>query len=507
MSADPQLERNGRDSRRVARVLAEGAFSRSAGAPLIEGNQVRLLKDALENYPAWMGAIRAAKQHIQFESYCIHEDDVGREFADALIAKAGQGVRVRIVYDWMGARGKTSKRFWNRLRAAGIEVRCYNPPRLDSPFGWVSRDHRKMLAVDGQIGFISGLCVGMAWVGDPARKIEPWRDTGVEVRGNAVADVERAFAHVWATLGEPIPEAELICGDSGIPAGDTSVRVVATVPMTAGMSRVDELVAALARKRLWLTDAYYAGTTSFVQALKAAAKDGVDVRLLVPNGTDIPLLRPLSRAGYRPLLEAGVRVFEWNGAMLHAKTAVADGRWARVGSSNLNISSWFGNCELDLVVEDDSFAREMEEMYVRDLTNATEIVLDIRNKIRAPGEPLHPHPVLTSGGSVGRAAAGALRIGSAVGAAFTNRRAFEPVEARILVTVGTLLLGLAILLVFLPAVLVYPAVVLFLWMGAALLYRAYNLHRKHKQDTAGVKEGATPECTANRHEKLQSNRH
>jgi hypothetical protein len=111
-----------------------------------------------------------------------------------------------------------------------------------------------------------------------------------------------------------------------------SVRVVATVPMTAGMIRVDELVAALARKKLWLTDAYYAGITSYVQALKAAAKDGVDIRLLVPGGSDIPILRPLSRAGYRPLLEAGARVFEWNGPMLHAKTAVAE--WT-VGPSGI----------------------------------------------------------------------------------------------------------------------------------------------------------------------------
>ena len=121
-----------------------------------------------------------------------------------------------------------------------------------------------------------------------------------------------------------------------------SLRVVASVPATAGMFRVDQLVAALARDRLWLTDAYFAGTTTYVQALKAAAKDGVDVRLLLPNGTDIPILRPLSRAGYRPLLEAGVRVFEWNGTMLHAKTAVADGRWARVGSTMLNIASGVG---------------------------------------------------------------------------------------------------------------------------------------------------------------------
>lgn len=122
------------------------------------------------------------------------------------------------------------------------------------------------------------------------------------------------------------------------------------------MFRFDQLVTALARRRLWLTDAYYAGVAAYVQALKAAARDGVDVRLLVPNGTDIPILRPLSRAGYRPLLEAGVRVFEWNGTMVHAKTAVADGQWGRVGSTNLNIASWLGNCELDAVIEEELFA-------------------------------------------------------------------------------------------------------------------------------------------------------
>src|SRR6185436_11141413 len=123
----------------------------------------------------------------------------------------------------------------------------------------------------------------------------------------------------------------------------------------------DQLVAALARNRLWLTDAYFAGTTTYVQALRAAARDDVDVRLLVPNGTDIPILRPLSRTGYRTLLESGVRVFEWNGPMMHAKTAVADSRWARVGSSNLNVASWFGNCELDVMIEDERFTRLMEE--------------------------------------------------------------------------------------------------------------------------------------------------
>jgi cardiolipin synthase A/B len=192
-----------------------------------------------------------------------------------------------------------------------------------------------MLAVDGRVGFIAGLCVGQMWVGDPEKNIDPWRNTGVEVRGPAVAAIEKAFAEVWAMLGSRIPDTEYISQGALARAGNVNVRVLATLPATAGLFRVDQLVAALARKRLWLTDAYYAGTTSYVQALKAAAMDGVDVRLLLPNGTDIPLLRPLSRAGYRPLLDAGVRVYEWNGTMLHAKTAAADGHWTRVGSSTL----------------------------------------------------------------------------------------------------------------------------------------------------------------------------
>jgi cardiolipin synthase len=505
MSAALQLHDRESKTMGDVRALANQAFSRAAGTPLVEGNSVRLLKDARENYPAWLDAIGAAKRYIHFESYIIHEDDAGRMFAEALIARARQGVRVRLIYDWMGGFGKTSRSFWNHLRAGGIEVRCYNSPRLDSPLGWLSRDHRKMLAVDGQVGFITGLCVGRMWVGVPEKKIEPWRDTGVEVRGPAVADIERAFAQVWAMMGEPIPEHELANRDELAPEGDMSMRIVASVPATAGLFRLDQLIAALAKKRLWLTDAYYAGMTTYVQALRAAVKDGVDVRLLVPNGTDIPILRPLSRAGYRPLLEAGVRVFEWNGTMLHAKTAVADGNWARVGSTNLNFSSWFGNCELDAVVEDETFAREMEEMYLEDLTNATEVVLDAKHKVRAPGEPRRPHPVMTSGGgSASRAAAGTIRIGNTIGAAFTNRRVLEPIEARIMLTTGALLLSLAILFYFFPRVLVYPVILFFVWTSIALLYRGYKLHRKGEPDA--LQEEVAPSRARKVPQDVESNR-
>jgi cardiolipin synthase len=467
-----------RQTRHVLRELADRALSRAAGARLIGNNQVRLLRNASENYPAWLDAINMAKHHVHFESYFICEDDAGQQFADALIVKAREGLRVRLIYDWMGNFGKASRRFWSRLRAGGVDVRCYNPPRIGSPLGWVSRDHRKLLVVDGSLGFVSGLCVGDMWIGDPIRETDPWRDTGVEVQGPAVSELEQAFAQIWALTGQPIPGNELIQPGAPVSAGNVDARIVTSLPATAGMIRLDELVAALARRRLWLADAYFGGTASYLQALGAAAKDGVDIRLLVPGATDIRVLRPLSRAGYRPLLEAGVRVFEWNGTMMHAKTAVADGHWARVGSTNLNVASWFGNCELDVVVEDDTFAREMEAMYLQDLTSATEIVLDLKMKVRPLGKSQR-RPVAASGtGSAGRSVAGAIRIGHAIGAALTNRRELEPVEARIMLTVGLILLTLAVVFALFPRLLVYPLVIFCVWLAVTLLYRGYQLHRK-----------------------------
>ena len=465
------------DKKATVRTLASQAFSRAAGAPLVEGNNVLLLKDAKENYPAWLNAIAEAKHYIHFESYILHQDEAGWMFADALAAKAREGVCVRLLYDWMGGVGKTSRSFWNHLRAAGVDVRCYNPPRWDSPFGWLSRDHRKTLTIDGRVGFVTGLCVGRMWVGEPEKNLQPWRDTGIAVYGPSVAHIEQAFSDVWSMTGEPLPDDEVVRRDAVRKAGNVALRVVASEPITAGMLRVDQLIATLARERLWLTDAYYAGTTSYVQALRSAARDGVDVRLLVPSASDIPILKPLSRAGYRPLLEAGVRVFEWNGTMLHAKTAVADCNWARVGSTNLNIASWFGNLELDVVIEDVPFARSMEESFLQDLENATEIVLDAKLKLRTPNQPHRPHALTTSGGgSGGRAAAGAIRIGNAVGAAFTNRRVLEPVEARLMLTAGLVLPVVAIVLWIFPLILIYPLVVIMFWISLALLYRAYRLH-------------------------------
>jgi cardiolipin synthase len=168
--------------------------------------------------------------------------------------------------------------------------------------------------------------------------------------------------------------------------------------------------------------------------------------------------------------------------MLHAKTGVADGHWARVGSTNLNIASWFGNCELDAVVEDDAFAHQMEQMYLEDLGNATEIVLDRMRKLSAPGEPRHARAASTSGGSASRAAAGAMLIGNAIGAAFTNRRVLGPIEARLAITTGLLLCGFSMLFAIFPEALAFPLVALGAWGGVALLYRGHELYRRQKKD-------------------------
>jgi cardiolipin synthase A/B len=465
------------------RALADLAFSRAAGAPLVPGNKVRVLRDATENYPAWLEAIRSAQSRIHFESYIIHSDDVGREFAEALAAKAREGVRVRLIYDWLGALGAASYRFWKPLRQAGVEVRCFNPPRLDSPLGWLSRDHRKLLSVDSRIAFITGLCVGRRWVGDPRRGIEPWRDTGVAIEGPAVVDIEQAFATMWATLGLPISEKELPHEREAIPAaGDVALRVVASMPNIAGVYRLDQLIAAIARRSIWLTDAYFVGTTPYVEALKAAAMDGVDVRLLVPRASDIPVMRAVSRAGFRGLLEAGVRIFEWNGPMVHAKTAVADGRWARVGSTNLNLASWIGNWELDVIAEDERFSREMEDMYAQDLAHSIEIILREKRKVRPAAEPTgNGPPRKIASGSAGRAATGVVRIGNAVGAAITNHRVLGPAEARIMFNVAWLLLLLTVVAIRWPRVVAVPIAVLGGWVAISLLIRAYRLRCRRNE--------------------------
>ncbi len=353
-------------------ALMDRAMDRVAGGRPIPGNRVELLFDGPAVYPAMLERIAAATHWIHLDNYIIRDDATGRMMMGALAERARSGIRVRVLTDWFGS-FTTPGRLWNELRAAGGEVRKFQPPDFLHPFANLTRDHRKLLVADGRLGVTGGLCIGNEWAGDAAANRQPWRDTGIAVDGPAAGVLDRAFAAVWNRIGPPLAEDEL---SADVPAlGDAAVRVVAGEPGGVRASRTTELLLAGAAERVWLTDAYLVAPRGIYRALLDAAREGVDVRLLVPGTSDLPHVRNLTRTGYRELLRSGVRIYEWRGPMLHAKTIVVDGRWSRVGSTNMNLSSLIANYELDVLVDDQELARELEAQFRRDLDRSVEVTL------------------------------------------------------------------------------------------------------------------------------------
>jgi cardiolipin synthase len=320
---------------------------RSSDAGQIVGNSARLLVDGTQAFPAWLAAIHAAEQWIHLENYILRDDRTGCLFRDALAEKARAGVRVRVLYDWVGC-WATPRSFWRPLRDAGAEVRAFAPPRVADPLRFMRRDHRKVVAVDGDYASVAGMCIGDEWAGSPHEGITAWRDTGVEFRGPAAAAIDRAFARTWRAAGPPLPPGEVPDPEQVAPRGDVAVRVVEGEPGKSRIYRLMQFVAVGVERRLWMTDPYFVLPPAMVEALASTARDGVDVRVLVPAYNNWPIVGGMSRAGYRPLLEAGVRLFEWEGPMIHAKTAGGGREWARVGSTNMNLASPAGNWELDV---------------------------------------------------------------------------------------------------------------------------------------------------------------
>src|SRR5438270_7015503 len=262
----------------------------------------------------------------------------------------------------------------------------------------------------------------------------------VAVSGPAAAALDSAFARIWSRAGPALPPDELASDPA--PCGSSIVRVVEGMPGRARVYRTVELLAASAAERLWITDAYLIAPAPLYASLIDAARSGVDVRLLVPGASDLPILRNFTRVGYRDLLRAGVRVFEYQGPMVHAKTMLVDRRWARVGSTNLNVSSLLTNYELDLVAECEQLAEELAAQFRRDLASSREIVLQPRRLslpprlVGAPGEPEPPDPAhKRSGYELGAVAVVALRR-----VAGGLRRAIAATAALTLEGIGTLLL-------------------------------------------------------------------
>ena len=350
------------------------AVVRASDAPLREGNRLVLLKDGANTYDDWLTQISRAERWVHLENYIIRADEVGHRFAEALCKKAAEGVRVRVLYDWFGCLD-TPRAFWRQLRSAGVEVRAVNPPMLGSPLGAIRRDHRKLLAIDGEYASTGGVCIADGWLVTSPETGLPYRDTAVSVKGPAVADLEQAFAGTWTEAGKPLPDEERPRVEDIAAAGDEAVRVIIQEPRRMRTLRMLQLLTGAVEQRLWITDAYFLSMPILTQSLMAAARDGVDVRVLVPATNDLPWIGALSRTGYQQFLEAGVRIFEYGGPMIHAKTLVADGRWSKVGSTNLNFSSLFANWEIDLTVDDPGFASQMEQLFEEDLAGAREVHL------------------------------------------------------------------------------------------------------------------------------------
>jgi cardiolipin synthase A/B len=414
------------------------AIERTSWARAIAGNTLQHFADSPAALDAMLDLIAGAQHWVHFENYIIRDDGTGRRFADALAERACAGVHVRVVYDALGSLG-TGFRYWRALRRAGVEVRAFHPLISGHPFDLFVRDHRKLLVVDGTRAMLGGLCIGDEWAGDAERGREPWRDTMLKLCGPAAAALDRTFADIWRDCGPPLDPAEL-AADPDI-CGECAVHVVAGVPFEGRIYRATQLIVAAARERLWITDAYLVPPASLYAALLDAARAGVDVRLLVPGASDLPVMRNFTRVGYRELLRAGVHVFEWLGPMIHAKTLVADRLWARVGSSNLNVSSLLGNYELDLLTDNGAMTDALTAQFRRDLQTSREVVLQPRRRIlpqRLVGQTSSEKPAARrkrSGYELGAVAVVALRR-----VAGGLRRAIAATAALTFLLVGVLLI-------------------------------------------------------------------
>jgi cardiolipin synthase A/B len=466
------------DASRRARV--DRGLARTSDAPLREGNRLELLENGPHTYDDWLAAIARARRWVHLDNYIFQNDTTGKRFAEAFSAKAAEGVHVRVLHDWFGCMD-VPRSFWHELQEAGVEVRAVNPPTLGTPLGVIRRDHRKLLAVDGEYASTGGVCISDGWLVRSPETGLAYRDTAVSIRGPAVADVDRAFAAVWGETGEALPEDERPRAEGIASAGGQSVRVVVQEPRKMRTLRVLQLLTAGVERRLWITDAYFLSMPILTQALMATARDGVDVRVLVPATNDIPWIGRASRAGYRQYLEAGVRIFEYGGPMIHAKTLVADGWWSKVGSTNLNFSSLAANWEIDLVAEDPGFAARMERLFEEDLADAREVRLVGTGGSRREVRPDRRIDTSNRGarrgvvGSGSGSSATIVRVGSAaLEKSGTPLRTHE--HALAAATSGALL-GISLLGLRFPRLLAWPLALVGTLFGALGVVRATRFRR------------------------------
>jgi cardiolipin synthase len=353
-------------SRRVSEM---SALARAPARPV---SGTRILRDGETAFPAMLDLIATAQRRVLFENFIFAGDATGRRFADALCAAAHCGVDVRVLYDPVGTMMVKGGSIARVLRAEGVTARAFRPLSPFHPRSWLRlrhRDHRKLLAVDGEAAIVGGLCISDNW-SPSVLGGHGWRDTALQVHGPVVADLEAAFDAMWRRADDKrVRLPEVPASHDGVPAA----LVAADRPGAAQVSTLYHWLAGEARTSLEITDAYLVTPRRIVTAFAAAARRGVAVRLLLPGRNNHPLAGAAARHIYQPLLDAGVEIWEWEGMMVHAKTAVIDGEVTLVGSSNLDPLSMRRNYELNLLVADPETGAGMRAMFARDLATAKRV--------------------------------------------------------------------------------------------------------------------------------------
>ncbi|RZJ11314.1 MAG: cardiolipin synthase B [Rubrivivax sp.] len=379
------------EARDIARVRAEGngklfehhlgVLAAQGDTQLLRGNTAKLLVDGPATFTAMKAAIAAARHRIFVEFYIVEDEGVAAEVADLLLRKAGEGVSIALMYDSVGSIG-TDRAFFDRLRDGGVNVCAFNPINpLERPGHWglLQRNHRKMLAVDSDVAFTGGINLSNVYAEGsfssgrgrkPPEDVERqgWRDTQIELRGPVVSALAVVFRESWMGQGckgelPPAPPPRVAA------PGQRVVKLVAGNPDHGINPTYKALLHGVdaAQRSVQLTMAYFAPGPELIQALCDASRRGVAVSLVLPGRSDVKMVLHAARSRYAQLLEAGVQVHEMSNAVMHAKTAVIDGVFSSVGSSNLDWRSIVGNNEIDVIVLGDDFGEQMQALFVRDV--------------------------------------------------------------------------------------------------------------------------------------------
>lgn len=354
------------------------------GSPLIVGNKAALLQDGKATYAAMFDAIRKAKKHINIESYLIEDDEIGQQFASLLIAQQARGVQVNLIYDSVGA-FNTPNAFFSKLKESGIEVLEFNPvnPLVGkAPWQINNRDHRKLLVIDGRIAFLGGINISSVYssgssvkrASEVSTSTLAWRDTHLQLEGPVVAEFQKLFLQTWEKQ-----HGKALAAKDYFPTltaqGSDIVRAIGSTPDDPYSLIYLTLISAInnAEKQVHLTHAYFVPDRQLLKALMDAAARGVDVKLILPAQSDSELVFHAGRSHYTSLLKHGVKLYERQDALLHAKTAVIDGVWSTVGSSNLDWRSFLDNDEVNAVIIGREFAAKMDAMFDNDLAQSQAI--------------------------------------------------------------------------------------------------------------------------------------